>query len=60
MDVEEEIILKMKEFSKEGGYIVATSHTVMRDVPAENLNAMIKVLTNQQKYIYINGNKDFT
>lgn len=49
----------MKEFSKEGGYMVATSHAVMRDVPAKKLNAMIKVLTNQQKYIYINGNKDF-
>lgn len=46
-EVREETLYKMNKLSKGGGYIIAPSHAITRDVPAENVDAMLKVLMNQ-------------
>ncbi len=50
-DVMEETAYKARVLSKDGGYIVAPSHAVTRDVPAENVDAMLKVLMNQHDFL---------
>ena len=49
-DVAEETASKLKTLSKGGGYIAAPSHAITKDVPPENVNAMIKVLKNQHSH----------
>jgi uroporphyrinogen decarboxylase len=46
-EVAEETAHKAKTLSAGGGYICAPSHAVTRDVPAENVDAMLGVLMNQ-------------
>ncbi|MCL2518464.1 MAG: uroporphyrinogen decarboxylase family protein [Oscillospiraceae bacterium] len=36
---------------KNGGYIAAPTHAVPKDVPVENILAMLEVFQNQEKYI---------
>ena len=50
-EVKEETGYKARILSAGGGYIAAPSHAVTRDVPAENVDAMLKVLMNQRDYI---------
>ena len=35
---------------KDGGYIIAPTHALTFDIPAENILAMVDVFQNQQKY----------
>jgi uroporphyrinogen decarboxylase len=50
-EVMDETAYKARVLSKGGGYIVAPSHAITRDVPVENVDAMMKVLKNQRDYI---------
>jgi uroporphyrinogen decarboxylase len=46
-DVERETMEKMKFLGKGGGYIVGPSQGITRDVPVENIDRFIKVVTSQ-------------
>lgn len=48
--VRRETIRIMKILGKNGGYIAAPTHMVPYDVPAENIDAMLDVFSNQSKY----------
>lgn len=48
-EVAAETIYKTRVLSVGGGYITAPSHAITKDVPAENVDAMLKVLMNQQQ-----------
>lgn len=50
-EVMAETVHKAKNLSAGGGYIAAPSHAITRDVPAENVDSMLKVLKNQSAYI---------
>ena len=51
-EVRDQTIYMIRVMGKEsGGYIVAPTHGVPRDVPCENLEAMFDVFVNQEKYI---------
>ncbi|NQT92638.1 MAG: uroporphyrinogen-III decarboxylase-like protein [Lentisphaerae bacterium] len=45
-----EMTARLVEAGREGGFIFATSHGVPRDVPPENLVAMVEVLKSQPGY----------
>ncbi len=47
-EVTAETAHKARVLSAGGGYIAAPSHAITKDVPAENVDAMLKVLKNQK------------
>lgn len=49
--VKKETIRIMKLLGKNGGYIAAPTHSVPGDVPPENIEAMLDVFENQEKYL---------
>ena len=49
--VRDETIRIMKIMSKNGGFIAAPTHAIPQDVPPENIEAMIDVFMNQDKYM---------
>jgi uroporphyrinogen decarboxylase len=49
-EVMDETAHKCRVLSQGGGYIAAPSHAVTRDVPPGNIDAMLRVLRNQQEY----------
>lgn len=49
--VREKTVEIIKTLMPGGGYIAAPTHAVPYDVPAENIEALIDVLQNQEKYI---------
>lgn len=46
-DVESEMKEKIKKLGKGGGYIIAPSQGMTRDIPAENVDRFIKIVTSQ-------------
>lgn len=50
-DVKKETIETMKIMGVNGGYIVAPTHDVPGDVPAENVDMLINIINNQEKYL---------
>ena len=50
-EVKKETIRVMKTMRKGGGFIVAPTHAIPFDVPAENIIAMLDVFQNQDKYL---------
>jgi len=50
-EVKKEIVHLMKVLGKNGGYIIAPTHSVPHDVPAENILAAAEVFRNQDKYL---------
>jgi len=50
-EVADETAYKIKTLSRGGGYIAAPAHAVTRDVPEQNVDAMLKVLMNQKDYL---------
>jgi len=51
IEVQEEIIRLIKILGKNGGLIIAPTHSVPQDVPAENILAMAEVFRNQDKFL---------
>ena len=49
--VQEEIISLIRILGKEGGLIIAPTHSVPQDVPVENILAMAEVFQNQERFI---------
>lgn len=49
--LKEEIVRIMKIMKKNGGYIVAPTHSVPQDVPPENIMAMLEVFEHQEEYL---------
>lgn len=50
-DVKRETAETMKIMGEGGGYIVAPTHDVPGDVPPENIDMLIKIITNQKDYL---------
>ena len=49
--VQEEVVRIIKTLGKNGGLIIAPTHSVPQDVPVENILAMAEVFQNQNKYM---------
>jgi uroporphyrinogen decarboxylase len=54
-EVQREIVLTIKTLGKNGGLIIAPTHSVPQDVPAENIIAMAEVFQNQEKFLGNDG-----
>ena len=50
-EVQKEIVHVMKIVGKNGGLIIAPTHSVPQDVPVENILAMAEVFQNQDKFL---------
>jgi uroporphyrinogen decarboxylase len=50
-ELKKEIIRVMNILRKNGGLIIAPTHALPFDVPAENILAMIDVFQNQERYL---------
>jgi len=50
-EVQAEIVQVMKAAGKNGGLIIAPTHSVPHDVPVENILAMAEVFQNQDKFL---------
>ena len=50
--IQEEIVRVIKIVGKNGGLIIAPTHSVPHDVPVENILAMVEVFQNQDKFIF--------
>lgn len=50
-EVKLKVIEIIKVLGKEGGYIIAPTHSIPGDVPPENVIALIDIVQNQKKYI---------
>ena len=50
-EVIKESILLINELGKHGGYIFSPSHALTPDIPVKNVEAMLKVAGNQEKYL---------
>lgn len=48
--VKKEVIKMHEQLHKDGGYIIAPTHALTFDIPAENILAMVDVFQNQQRY----------
>lgn len=46
-DVKTEVLDRIEKIGKNGGYIAAPCHSVTKDVPAENIDVLIKTLQSQ-------------
>lgn len=50
-EVQKEIVQIMKVAGKNGGLIIAPTHSIPQDVPVENILAMAEVFRNQEKFL---------
>jgi len=46
-DVKREVLDRIRRIGKDGGYIASPSHDIPKDVPAENIDMLIKTLQSQ-------------
>jgi len=46
-DVKKEVLDRIRRIGKDGGYIASPSHDIPKDVPAENIDMLIKTLQSQ-------------
>jgi uroporphyrinogen decarboxylase len=50
-DVEEEVVRRIRQLAPGGGYILASAHTIMPEVPGENVLELFKAVRKHGRYL---------